>query len=663
MDDGVISGSLVSYMSRIRTKLQNVSLHCMYSLGRYCIAPRMDYIAQHCYPTNALSALRRFDVAALSFVATALGADPRQVFDSNGIVLQRLRLPARSGGGGIRSCADLSPAAFVGTAAQALPHLVDLRDPTGNELHRWHHLLASGCRLGRALETAWDGLRADLRTTLASHGGAGSGDPANVHLVDGPLSHEFVSMGVLVDPTISTPVLIPQLQRALTSQRETARATALQRLAATLPITEALRVAALASICRATTRVFPLGAGFRGGQLAFVSTSGGKDLDREKIREEIFAKEQERKELQVREEIDAKEQELKEFIAKFEAAKDSDEKQFYSERIDKLDSSLAKLQDTLKGLRLAPPHQSEGWKRREDLDRFAAEIIELHGMCCALEENFDAEIGGEVQHAGYGVLVQKPSIAIDYDSVKSKINAVITRKEQRSVARHAIDATESSKDVIVVGDPGIGKTRGSMFFAMQELLAKNKTVMRVGFKESKIILFKPGAQGKYEVWVRSDASTWLGTDVANDPEAFVLIDPPEKRPYPDMAECRTIKFASNNAEQHYPNAQTAPEETFDTLKSKEDEIMRRALLVGCAPRVQAVASVHELARLALHTLVVKKLKCAQQVYHSSEFGHMFERDVCTFVLSVLPANWKPGSALDALELRRTVIKSDESPKS
>ncbi|KAJ8601147.1 hypothetical protein CTAYLR_008498 [Chrysophaeum taylorii] len=109
----------VSYMSRIRTKLQNVSLHCMYSLGRYCIA-RMDYIAQHCYPTNALSALRRFDVAALSFVATALGADPRQVFDSNGIVLQRLRLPARSGGGGIRSCADLSPAAFVGTAAQAL---------------------------------------------------------------------------------------------------------------------------------------------------------------------------------------------------------------------------------------------------------------------------------------------------------------------------------------------------------------------------------------------------------------------------------------------------------------------------------------------------------------------------------------------------------------
>ncbi|KAJ8598667.1 hypothetical protein CTAYLR_003079 [Chrysophaeum taylorii] len=207
----------VSYMSRIRTKLQNVSLHCMYSLGRYCIAPRMDYIAQHCYPTNALSALRRFDVAALSFVATALGADPRQVFDSNGIVLQRLRLPARSGGGGIRSCADLSPAAFVGTAAQALPHLVDLRDPTGNELHRWHHLLASGCRLGRALETAWDGLRADLRTTLASDGGAGSGDPANVHLVDGPLSHEFVSMGVLVDPTISTPVLIPQLQHILTT--------------------------------------------------------------------------------------------------------------------------------------------------------------------------------------------------------------------------------------------------------------------------------------------------------------------------------------------------------------------------------------------------------------------------------------------------------------
>ncbi|KAJ8605740.1 hypothetical protein CTAYLR_007641, partial [Chrysophaeum taylorii] len=448
--------------------------------------------------------------------------------------------------------------------------------------------------------------------------------------------------------------------------------------------------ARLASICRATTRVFPSAAGFRGGQLAFVSTSGGKDLDREKVREEIFAKEQERKELQVREEIDAKEQELKELIAEFKAAKNSKQEQFFAEARKEVAADLAKLQDTLKGLRLAPPHQSEGWTRREDLDRFAAEIIELHGMCCALEENFDAEIGGKVQHAGYGVLVQKPSIAIDYDSVKSKINAVITRKEQRSVARHAIDATESSKDVIVVGDPGIGKTRGSMFFAMQELLAQNKTVMRVGFKDEEIILFQPSAQGKYEVWTRGRADIWHGALAARDPEAFVLIDPPEKRPYQDTSKCRTIKFASNNANEHYPNAdkdkivlvtapptkdelramvptlwtaKTAPGETFDTLKSKEDEILRRALLVGCAPRVQAVASVHELARLALHTLVVKKLKCAQQVYHSSEFGHMFERDVCTFVLSVLPANWKPGSALDALELRRTVIKSDESPKS
>ncbi|KAJ8605739.1 hypothetical protein CTAYLR_007640, partial [Chrysophaeum taylorii] len=403
--------------------------------------------------------------------------------------------------------------------------------------------------------------------------------------------------------------------------------------------------ARLASICRATTRVFPSGGGFRGGQLAFVSTSGGKDLDREKIREEIFAKEQERKELQVREEIDAKEQELKEFIAKFEAAKNSKQEQFYSERIDKLDSSLAKLQDTLKGLRLAPPHQSEGWTRREDLDRFAAEIIELHGMCCALEENFDAEIGGEVQHAGYGVLVQKPSIAIDKDSEMSKNNAVITRIEQRSAARHAIDATYKRRHVIVVGDPGIGKTRGSMFFAMQELLAQNKTVMRVGFKDEEIILFQPSAQGKYEVWTRGRADIWHDAFAARDREAFVLIDPPEKRPYQDTAECRTIKFASNNANEHYPNAPHGlPVPTWQD-------------------RVQAVASVHELARLALHTLVVKKLKCAQQVYHSSEFGHMFERDVCTFVLSVLPANWKPGSALDALELRRTVIKSDESPKS
>ncbi|KAJ8601450.1 hypothetical protein CTAYLR_009752 [Chrysophaeum taylorii] len=338
---------------------------------------------------------------------------------------------------------------------------------------------------------------------------------------------------------------------------------------------------------------------------------------------------------------------------------------------------------------ITSPRQSEGWTRREDLDRFAAEIIELHGMCCALEENFDAEIGGKVQHAGYGVLVQKPSIAIDKDSEMSKNNAVITRIEQRSAARHAIDATDYRKDVIVVGDPGIGKTRGSMFFAMQELLAQNKTVMRVGFKDEEIILFQPSAQGKYEVWTRGRADIWHGALAARDPEAFVLIDPPEKRPYQDTSKCRTIKFASNNANEHYPNAdkdkivlvtapptkdelcamvptlwtaETAPDETFDSLEKNEEEILRRALPVGCAPRVQAVASVHDLARLTLHTFVVKKLELAQKIYDGSHFGYTFEHDVCTFVLSVLPTNWKPGLTLDALELRRTVMKSDVSAK-
>ncbi|KAJ8601454.1 hypothetical protein CTAYLR_010057 [Chrysophaeum taylorii] len=220
---------------------------------------------------------------------------------------------------------------------------------------------------------------------------------------------------------------------------------------------------------------------------------------------------------------------------------------------------------------ITSPRQSEGWTRREDLDRFAAEIIELHGMCCALEKISMRRSAAKCNTRA--------------DSEMSENNAVITRIEQRSAARHAIDATDYRKDVIVVGDPGIGKTRGSMFFAMQELLAQNKTVMRVGFKDEEIILFQPSAQGKYEV------------DARSDPEAFVLIDPPEKRPYQDTSKCRTIKFASNNANEHYPNAdkdkivlvtapptkdelcamvptlwtaETAPDETFDSLEKKEE---------------------------------------------------------------------------------------------
>ncbi|KAJ8611555.1 hypothetical protein CTAYLR_007721 [Chrysophaeum taylorii] len=315
----------------------------------------------------------------------------------------------------------------------------------------------------------------------------------------------------------------------------------------------------------------------------------------------------------VRRQIAEKEQKREELTAMLKAASDDPvDKDFYGACSEWVSKDIAGLRAEEEALMLALRDPSTWWNRRDDLEQFAAEVVELHQTCCALEDNWDAEgLHKKVQHAGHGVLVQEPSIAIDNDSQDSKNNAVITRIEQRSVARHAIEAANDRGDVIVVGDPGTGKTRGSMFFTMQELLAANKTVMRVGFKESEIILFRPNNEGKYEVWTRQDAWTWRNTNVSSDPEAFVLIDPPENGHYEDMASCRTIKFAPTDEEQHYKNANkdkivlftgpptkeelcamiptlwtanTAPGKTFDSLESKKKEILQRALLVGCAPR-------------------------------------------------------------------------------
>lgn len=124
--------------------------------------------------------------------------------------------------------------------------------------------------------------------------------------------------------------------------------------------------------------------------------------------------------------------------------------------------------------------------RTAELGEFATELIELYDACVKLEKNnfTNAPSNTNVKHAGHGILVQSVSMAIERDSRISGNKMVITRVEQRSAARHAIQAAETYKDVVMVGDPGTGKTRGTMFFTMQKLMAQGKTVIRVGFKEN-----------------------------------------------------------------------------------------------------------------------------------------------------------------------------------
>ena len=84
-------------------------------------------------------------------------------------------MPVRLGGMGLRSMADVSLAAFIGSVEQALPHFVgeggvcqqldgvigDMNDSST----RWRGLLASGCKTGVEFKTAWNSLRQEAVET------------------------------------------------------------------------------------------------------------------------------------------------------------------------------------------------------------------------------------------------------------------------------------------------------------------------------------------------------------------------------------------------------------------------------------------------------------------------------------------------------------------
>ena len=105
---------------------------------------------------------------------------------------------------GLRSRFDLAPAAFVNTVCQTVPRTLLWQKRNGsvhagflprleallgagsfdwnNEDSRFQHLLRSGCRLGDALESSWEGLRANIGPTpdgVLRHGAAAAGRDSN----------------------------------------------------------------------------------------------------------------------------------------------------------------------------------------------------------------------------------------------------------------------------------------------------------------------------------------------------------------------------------------------------------------------------------------------------------------------------------------------------
>ena len=266
------------------------------------------------------------------------------------------------------------------------------------------------------------------------------------------------------------------------------------------------------------------------------------------------------------------------------------------------------------------------WSRDIKRDTYAAELIDLHAASLELEENLasgglDKQLNadsewqplagnatGKVEHLGAGVIVQRNKLSIDRGSMSSP--HTITRLEQRFMASLAIEAVQhrdSNGKVVVVGQAGIGKTRGGLAYTLQALLYQGKAVLRVGFKDNWAHLFLPqkGSTG-YTVW-RCKAQVWSMSLLVDEPDIFVLIDPPEEGPYLYAAGCLVIKYSSNN-EKHYPNAHkdgvilvtatptedellAMTKELWDrkspfrsqrlkSLREKQEEVLKRARILG-----------------------------------------------------------------------------------
>ena len=203
------------------------------------------------------------------------------------------------------------------------------------------------------------------------------------------------------------------------------------------------------------------------------------------------------------------------------------------------------------------------WIRDQQMDAYANELLVLHGGSLELEDRratTGLQVGekssnGRVEHIGEGVFVERNTIAIDPNSKVSL--PTITRPDQRETARLAVSTVDDPRNppkVTVVGQAGIGKTRGGLAYNLQLLLWRGEAVMRVGYKDKMTFLFLPDEDGVYKVW-QTNSSTWSLSQLAADARTYALIDPPEAAGavYDDSASCHVIKYASNNAAKHYKN--------------------------------------------------------------------------------------------------------------
>ena len=207
------------------------------------------------------------------------------------------------------------------------------------------------------------------------------------------------------------------------------------------------------------------------------------------------------------------------------------------------------------------------WIRVEQMDAYPTELLKAKHATDKLDKRWKKKgalsVGrksrsGSVEHLGEGVYLARNTPAIDPDSALNPVT--LTRKESRSIARAAVNAVldhhRSKSKVVVVGQPGIGKTRGCLTAIIQELLSRGHDVLRVGLKNGSVYWFKPrpGNPITYTVWeCTKSIYEWNKTAVARRENTVAVIDPPEEGGYTDKGRCKIIKVASNNSKRHFHN--------------------------------------------------------------------------------------------------------------
>ena len=198
------------------------------------------------------------------------------------------------------------------------------------------------------------------------------------------------------------------------------------------------------------------------------------------------------------------------------------------------------------------------------------------------DPHFDPDWSDDIQHLGKDVFALRPdplhkfSFEDDADLSQSG-QIIIVRTRAIGVTKRALAELETGRRTYVVGQPGIGKTRGGLSYALMELLADGAVVARLNCKSGIALLFVPipddnGLTVSYRIW-QTEINLWDSSALRLDPRMICLVDPPEvgsKLPA-DLGIASSIIYCSNN-KAHYPNAYKDHNVFYYPLPS-EDEVV------------------------------------------------------------------------------------------